>query len=269
MQASPPVSVGSPSHFASRTLWLLLAGVAGGTLAGWWVSAHGEPLLPLVPQSQLPQPPVSAPLATLPALPLAPVTPSTPILVIPSVPPSAELLRLAEGPTEVWLVANPEAVPASPWPIAVPWMACLPHPTLPTSIEAFAESPNGFSGLPSAAWAHEQAWAWCAGGTWTAPVIPRFATVVPDVAFVLPLTMPVTVDGWLIEPDLRHVPVATFAEPLGWTILARPSLPIPDSFILTVPSLLTADDDTPWQPSEEFLEFMFEEPVASPSELIP
>ena len=263
MQAAPPVSVGSPRHFASRTLWLLLAGVAGGTLAGWWVSAHGEPSLPLLP------PPVSAPLATLPAPLLAPVTPSTPILVIPSVPPSAELLRLAEGPIETWLLAYPEADSASPWPIVVPWMACLPHPTLPTSIEAFAESPSGFSGLPCAAWAQEQAWAWCAGGTWTAPVIPRFAAVVPELAFVLPLTLPATVDGWLIEPDLRQVPVATFAEPLGWTVLARPALPIPDSFILSVPSLLTADDDTLWQPSEEFLEFMFDEPVATPTESIP
>ena len=94
-------------------------------------------------------------------------------------------------------------------------------------------------------------------------------TVVPEVAFVLPLTLPATVDGWLIEPDLCQVPVATFAEPLGWTVLARPSLLIPASFILSVPSLLIPDDDTLWQPSEEFLEFMFDEPVATPTELIP
>lgn len=209
-----------------------------------------------------------------PIEPLLPVIPSTPILVIPSVPPSAELLRIAEGPTAMWLQATEVVIPASPWPVVVPWTACLPHPVVPSSIVAFADTPR-FTALPHAAWAQDNAWAWCAGGTWTPPVQPRYAQVVPELAFALPLQVPAQVDGWLVEPDLRMMPLAIFAEPLGWTVLARPQLLVPNSFIVAVEPIVLAPEvevefPTDYPMSAEFEEFLFEQQsTPAMNELLP
>ena len=280
IEPSPIVPIVRPQRFLSRTLWLLLAGVAGGTLAGWWVSAQAGPLLPTASASasvMLPADlPADLPLQAVatPNVSLLPVTPSTPILVIPSVPPSAELLRIAEGPTSMWLPSDEVVAAVSPWPVVVPWTACLPHPVVPSSIVSFADAPI-FTGLPQAAWAQGQAWAWCAGGTWAPPIRPRFADVVPQLAFVLPLQVPAHVAGWLVEPDLRLMPIAVFGEPLGWSVLARPQLLVPTSFIVAVPpimpAIVPADDSAmgemevpgDYLMSPDFEEFWFE-PQATP-----
>ena len=235
---SPSVPGVRPQRFLSRTLWLLLAGVAGGTIAGWWVSTQSGPMLPSA-SVMLPAD-LSTQVAVTPSVPLQPVFPSTPILVIPSVPPSADLQRIAEGPSAIWLQMDAGVAAASPWPVVVPWTACLPHPVVPSSIVSFAEAPC-FTGLPHAAWAQDHAWAWCAGGTWTPPRRQRFAHVVPELAFALPLQEPANVAGWLVEPDLRLMPISVFAEPLGWTVLAQPQLLVPTFFIVAVPPIMPAD----------------------------
>ena len=208
----------------SRTLWVLLAGLTGGTFAGLWVSSQTPPPLPLQVVS--------------PALPVSSLPVSLPELRVPSVPPSAELLQIAEGPATQWCAFTS----TSPWPLAVPWMACLPLPPSPTTLESFAQAPS-FSALPPAALVVDHGWTWYAGRSWVPPSIPRLVRVVPELAFVEPLAVPSKVTGWLLTPDLRLVPVSVFAQDLGWTVLAQPALTTPVSLVVALPPIVPFSAD--------------------------
>jgi hypothetical protein len=228
MAPSPIKPDGQVRRPWSRTLWVTLAGLTGGTLAGWWVSAQTPSALPL---------PVISPPLPVSSLPVSlPV--SLPILRVPSVPPSAELLQIAEGPATQWCAF----ALASPWPLAVPWTACLPLPPWSTTLQSFAQAPS-FGGLPPAALVVDHGWTWYAGGSWVPPSIPRLVRVVPELAFVEPLAVPSTVAGWFHTPDLRLVPVSVFAQDLGWTVLAQPALTAPVSLVVALPPMVPFSAD--------------------------
>jgi hypothetical protein len=213
----------------TRTLLLLTAGLAGGSLAGWFVLLQQPEPLPLhaalPPTTQAPAviAPAPAPVElTVPAITSQPalVPVSVPRLPEPSIVPSPELLALVQGPAEQWLAAAPAA---APWPVAVPWYACLPRAPRPAGIGAFAGDPD-LSGVPVAAWACDGAWAWCVAA---APVDPF--SIQPPAAFrVVPLDFPAGHPAWIQAPDLSDVPVSAFTDPEAWRIVVGDPTLLPD-----------------------------------------
>ncbi len=222
----PPSVRRSAPRPLTRTLWVLLAGITAGSITGWLMLAQSATLIPsetplaltadVVPQPLVDVVPASTPVVDPSVESLPPLTPSSAVLIIPMAEPTAALRRVSAGPPETWL----DAVQVDAWPVAVPWSACLPRPTRPLSLSAFAQ-PANFTDLPVAVFADDVAWAWCSHGAWViAPVC-----VVPTLAFIEPLELPPDVSAWMVMPALRSMPVAVFGEPLGWTVLCRQGAP--------------------------------------------
>ena len=234
-QARPPSSASSPG-FRSRTLLLLLAGTAGAACAVWWSlrSASVEPELAAVTAVPgtvavfAPEADAGA-LVTTPTPDEAHVDPATlatstsqPVLAPASqaglsnvqTEPSQALIEHFTGGPEQWFDRQS-------LPIAVPWYACTELPVLPAGPAAFTSEPR-FDDVPVLAWARPEAWAWCLQVRAVQPSEP----FMPASAFIPELSHPDALMLWAQPSSLAGVPVATFAQDLGWTVLVRPA-PVP------------------------------------------
>ena len=236
--ASAPVAPrGLPSASSaglrSRTLWLMLAGTASAACAVWWylrtASLEPEPAVvaavPVPVASPAPDADVGAP-ATAPISQVDPATlavsPTQPTLApisqaglwIVQTAPSHALIERFIGGAEQWLTRQF-------LPIAVPWYACTEVPMMPAGPAAFTSEPR-FDGLPVLAWARPESWVWCL----QARAVPPSEPFLPLTAFIPALALPESVALWAQLSSLAGVPVATFAQDLGWTVLVRPA-PVP------------------------------------------
>ena len=239
-----PAAAPQPPRFLSRTLWLLLAATTSAAVVTWWLLDHAavspaaiiqEPSPVFLPAASSPaatspaatspaatSPAATAPAATAPAASLTtPASPasltsavatSSPVLLIPWVEPSVKFLALTTAPAARWWWQ-------ARWPVAVPWTACLPLPITPESVFAFVDEPC-LTDLPVAVFAVDASWRWSASGSWC--VVPT--RVAPAAAWIPALQLP-TGSSWSTSSDLRAVPLATFAENLGWTALYHAPAP--------------------------------------------
>ncbi len=239
----------------SRTLLFLLAIGGGATLATWWSL---DPLAK--PSEPLPPTPAAVTLQTTPAA-VTLETTSAAVRIIPWTSPSGDFLELLNAPTSRWSCHQMQWPVVVPWtaclqqpetPTSIYAFSAAPTFTeLPVSVFAVDDSWRWCASgawvsvpahmFPASAWIPDlmvpplENWAVTADLR-SVPVVtfavdlgwaafchpaPRWS-MLPDDAWLLPLTIPLSVTAWATTPDLRAVPVSTFARELGWTVLCAP-----------------------------------------------
>ncbi len=221
-----------PSPRPGRGSALLLGLTAGAAITLWWFLRPSPIPVP-------PAPPIPVDGAILAPAPVA----SLPQVLATSLPvvraePSARLNLLFAGSPDRWLARDP-------WPVAVPWYACLPQAPVPSSLLAFAGTPV-FDGLPVAAFARDGSWAWCAAGAWTPPA---FSTVPWDAYLPLPPTS-TDLPAFAAEPVFAGLPVSVFAREGAWAWCAAGAWRIPSLSVVPwdayIPDPAPPDDLTAW-----------------------
>ncbi len=228
----PPASSG----FRARTLLLLLAGSTGAACAMWWSLQMASAETAAVAASGLsgpiavPAPDAEVPLTATIRSPREALTDrvnsaTSPLqaaiapasragLLAVQVAPASALRERFLGGAEQWLAGQT-------LPIVVPWYACTELPVLPTGPASFSSEPR-FDAVPVLAWARPESWAWCLQARALQPSQP----LLPASAFIPDLELPDSLARWAQSASLAGVPVATFAQELGWTVLVRPA-PVP------------------------------------------